>query len=268
MAERTSDLPQLKTTETAFLRLQDLIGYAFGDVSLLERALTHPSYTVEEDSDNERMEFLGDSVLNLCIGQTLYERFPRWSEGRLTQVKSVLVSTNTLARVAESLLLRRLGRLGKGLPTDEPLPPSVNANLFEAVCGAVFLDGGMQAARNFILRVMDDEIRSISRNGHEPNYKSALQQLSQRDLQQTPHYKVVATEGPDHGKTFEVSAMIGERAFPPGRGRSKKEAEQQAARLALEVLAGEECVRACSQYNGNGKSRNTISDTESKTAEA
>lgn len=269
MADHSSGVPQGKTTETAFLRLQDIVGYAFNDPDLLERALTHPSYTVEDDADNERMEFLGDSVLNLCIGQSLYERFPKWSEGRLTQVKSVLVSTVTLDRVAETLCLRRLGRLGKGLPTDEALPPSVNANLFEAVCGAVYLDGGMEAARNFILRVMDEEIRSISRNGHEPNYKSALQQLTQRDLGQTPYYKVVSATGPDHGKTFEVSALIGSRAFPSATGRSKKEAEQSAARSALEVLAGEECVRACSQYdaNGNGKGRCVENAISAKAAE-
>jgi len=255
MAGPSPIAPRQHVTQTAVFRLQDLIGYAFTDGSLLERSLTHPSYTVEEDSDNERMEFLGDSVLNLCIGQALYERFPKWSEGRLTQVKSVLVSTNTLARVAETLLLRRLARLGKGLPSHEPLPPSVNANLFEAVCGAVFLDGGMESARSFILRVMDEEIRSISRHGHEPNYKSALQQLAQRDLGQTPHYRVVSTKGPDHGKTFEVTALIGMQSFPSGSGRSKKEAEQNAAKLALESLAGEECVRACSQYNGNGNGK-------------
>jgi len=252
MGDTSPAVLPLKVSATAVFRLQDLIGYAFSDPALLERSLTHPSYTVEDDSDNERMEFLGDSVLNLCIGQALYERFPRWSEGRLTQVKSVLVSTITLARVAETLMLRRLAKLGKGLPSDEPLPPSVNANLFEAVCGAVFLDGGMESARSFILRVMDDEIRTISRDGHEPNYKSALQQLTQRDLGQTPHYRVVSTTGPDHGKTFEISAVIGARSFPAGKGRSKKEAEQNAAKLALEVLASEECVRACSQYNGNG----------------
>ena len=127
----------------------------------------------------------------------------------------------------------------------------------------------MDAARNFILRVMDEEIRSISRDGHEPNYKSALQQLTQRDLGQTPHYKVVATTGPDHGKTFEVSAVIGARSFPTGLGRSKKEAEQNAAKLALEALAGEECVRACSQYsgNGNGSGRFTKNGTDAKRAE-
>jgi ribonuclease-3 len=268
MADQNSSVPQLKTTETAFLRLQDIIGYAFADPALLERALTHPSYTVEDDSDNERMEFLGDSVLNLCVGQSLYERFPKWSEGRLTQVKSVLVSTVTLARVAETLCLRRLSRLGKGLPSDEALPPSVNANLFEAICGAVYLDGGMESARNFILRVMDEEIRSISRNGHEPNYKSALQQLAQRDLGQTPHYRVVSTTGPDHGKTFEVVAMIGARSFPSATGRSKKEAEQSAAKSALEVLAGEECVRACSQFDGTSKCRQVESALSAENTEA
>jgi ribonuclease-3 len=227
-------------TATVYLRLQDRIGYAFQDPSLLERAMTHPSSTVEEDSDNERLEFLGDAVLSLCIAQALYERHPKWSEGRLTQIKSVVVSTQTLARMADALGFRKLVRLGKGLPADEPLPPSVNANLFEAVCGAVYLDGGMAAARAFVLRTLDEEIRAVTQNGHEPNFKSSLQQLAQRTLGLTPHYRVVSATGPDHGKVFQIVAVIGLRAFPPGVGRSKKEAEQAAAKRALEVLSLEE----------------------------
>jgi ribonuclease-3 len=244
-------------TDTVYLKLQDRIGYAFQDPSLLERALTHPSSTVEEDSDNERLEFLGDAVLNLCIARTLYERNPKWSEGRLTQVKSVVVSTQTLARVAEGLCLRKLGRLGKGLPADEPLPPSVNANLFEAVCGAVYLDGGIDAARTFILRLLDGEIRATTENGHEPNYKSSLQQFAQRALSLTPHYRVVSATGPDHGKVFQIVAVIGMRTFPPGVGRSKKEAEQAAAKEALEVLNLEGVGEASQERNApasNGQS--------------
>ena len=246
-------------TATVYLKLQDRIGYAFQDPSLLERALTHPSSTVEEDSDNERLEFLGDAVLSLCVAQALYERNPKWSEGRLTQIKSVVVSTQTLARMADALALRKLGRLGKGLPADEPLPASVGANLFEAVCGAVYLDGGMAAARSFVLRILDEEIRAITQNGHEPNFKSSLQQTAQRTLGLTPHYRVVSATGPDHGKVFQIVAVIGLRAFPPGVGRSKKEAEQAAAKRALEVLSLEESAAqaasrpSASQANGEGR---------------
>ena len=139
-------------SELAYLRLQDRIGYGFRDTSHLQRALTHPSSTAEEDKDNERLEFLGDSVVNLCVGQALYQRYPKWNEGQLTQVKSAVVSTTTLARAGELLGLRESGKLGKGLPANAPLPPSVYANLFEAVCAAIYLDGGLDAARKFILR--------------------------------------------------------------------------------------------------------------------
>lgn len=231
-----------RPSETSCLRLQDRIGYAFQNPQLLERALTHPSSTAEDDRDNERMEFLGDSVLNLCVGQALYERYPHWNEGELTQVKSAVVSTVSLARAGESLGLRDVGRLGKGLPAHEPLPPSVYANLFEAVCAAVYLDGGLDAARAFVLRILGPEIRTVTENGREPNHKSYLQQIAQKKFCLTPHYRLISAHGPDHGKIFEVVAVIGTRRFPPGHGRSKKEAEQAAARRALEVLEAEEAL--------------------------
>lgn len=229
----------VRSTNTTFLRLQDRIGYLFQDPSLLERALTHPSSTAEEDRDNERMEFLGDSVVNLCIAQALYERHPCWSEGDLTQVKSAVVSTTGLARAAESLGLRDVGRFGKGLPAHEPLPPSVYANLFEAVAAAVYLDGGLEAARSFVLRVLDPDMRAVAANGGEPNPKSMLQHVAQKNCGVTPHYRMIGSSGPDHDKVFEVCANVGHRVFPSGTGRSKKEAEQAAARRALEVLEAE-----------------------------
>ena len=229
----------VRSTNTTFLRLQDRIGYLFQDPSLLERALTHPSSTAEEDRDNERMEFLGDSVVNLCIAQALYERHPCWSEGDLTQVKSAVVSTTGLARAAESLGLRDVGRFGKGLPLHEPLPPSVYANLFEAVAAAVYLDGGLEAARSFVLRVLDPDMRAVAANGGEPNPKSMLQHVAQKNCGVTPHYRMIGSSGPDHDKVFEVCANVGHRVFPAGTGRSKKEAEQAAAKCALEVLEAE-----------------------------
>lgn len=253
-----------RSTDTNYLCLQDRIGYLFRDPSLLERALTHPSSTAEDDEDNERMEFLGDSVVNLCVSRELYARHPDWTEGALTQVKSSVVSTTTLARAAELLGLRDVGRLGKGLPRDEPLPPSVCANLFEALTAAVYLDGGLDAACSFVLRVLGPEMRALAENGGGPNPKSTLQHIAQRNWNATPCYCLVSAVGPDHDKTFEVAAYLGShrcigcsrvptpetcakvgaRAFPSGTGRTKKEAEQAAATRALQVLEAESALSA------------------------
>jgi ribonuclease III len=230
---------RLRSGTQTCLALQDRIGYLFNDPSLLERALTHPSATSEDHCDNERMEFLGDSVVNLCVAQALYERYPHWTEGDLTQVKSAVVSTTGLARAGESLALRDVARFGKGLPVNQPLPPSVYANLFEAVAAAVYLDGGLAAARAFVLRVLEPDMHVMAENGGEPNPKSMLQQVSQKHWAQTPSYRVINSTGPDHDKIFEISAYIGNRSFPSGTGRSKKEAEQAAAKNALTILQGE-----------------------------
>jgi ribonuclease III len=242
-----------RTIDVTFLRLQDRIGYLFQDPSLLERALTHPSSTAEDNRDNERMEFLGDSVVNLCVAQALYERHPHWNEGDLTQVKSCLVSTLGLARAAESLGLRDVGRFGKGLNRDEPLPPSVYANLFEAVAAAVYLDGGLEAARLFVLRILGPEMRAVAENGGEPNPKSLLQHVAQKHTGITPHYRVIGSSGPDHEKVFEICAQVGKRIFPAGTGHSKKEAEQAAARRALEVLDAEMLVSSAAQKAEGGE---------------
>jgi ribonuclease III len=255
---------------TSCLRLQDRIGYLFRDPSLLERALTHPSSTAEDGRDNERMEFLGDSVVNLCVARALYERHPDWSEGELTQVKSAVVSTQALARSAELLGLRDVGRFGKGLPRNEPLPASVYANLFEAVTAAVYLDGGPDAACDFVLRVLGPEMCAVADSGGGPNPKSTLQHVAQRNWGVTPCYCVVGASGPDHDKVFEVAAHLGSercgacarvasldvclqmgaRVFPPGTGRTKKEAEQGAACRALEVLEAESLLSANGDDDG------------------
>jgi ribonuclease III len=236
----------------SFLALQDRIGYLFTNPSLLERALTHPSSTSEDHCDNERMEFLGDSVVNLCVAQALYERYPTWNEGDLTQVKSAVVSTQGLARAGESIGLRDVARFGKGLPLHQPLPPSVYANLFEAVAAAVYLDGGLVAAEAFVQRVLGPDMYVVAANGGEPNPKSLLQHIAQKHWAQTPSYCVLNTTGPDHDKVFEIAARVGERHFPPGMGRSKKEAEQVAARNALLVLEEESVLVSKSSPNGNG----------------
>ena len=234
-------------SDTSFLRLQERIGYLFNNPSLLERALTHPSSTPHAHCDNERMEFLGDSVVNLCVSQSLYERYPQWSEGDLTKVKSCVVSTNGLAYAAQLIGLRDVSRFGKGLPPSAPLPPSVHANLFEAVTAAVYLDGGLEHARAFVLRILGHEMKACAENGGDPNPKSALQHSAQKIYGATPHYSIVGASGPDHGKTFEVCCHVGKRVFPVGTGKSKKEAEQDAARRALEIIDCEQAAKKCAE---------------------
>ncbi len=254
---RTKNSNQI--SDTTYLRLQDRIGYCFQNPKYLEQALTHPSSTAEEDKDNERMEFLGDAILNLSVGQHLYEKYPHWNEGELTQVKSVVVSTVALARAGGSLGLRLFGRFGKGLPIHEPLPPSVYANIFEAICAAVYLDGGLDAARGFVTRTLGPEIEAVAENGSEPNHKSLLQQVAQKNEGVTPHYHLVSSSGPDHGKIFETVAIIGKRRFPAGHGRSKKFSEQAAARRALEVLEAEKAFSLADvTTRRNGKSTRLI----------
>jgi ribonuclease-3 len=253
----STDTATCPRTDTAILKIKTWIGYEFKNPSLLMKALTHPSSTVEEFNDNERLEFLGDAVVNLCVGEAVFAEYPQWNEGRLTQIKSAVVSTVSLAKAAERMGMRELGRLGKGLPHDEPLPCSVYANLFEAVSAAVFLDGGIEAARRFILRHLKPIIAEVIENGHEFNHKSALQQVSQRLWSVTPSYRLVSSTGPDHGKIFEIVAMIGERAYPPGFGRSKKEAEQVAAKNALELIQKEHPEEAPYIENGNGRKPST-----------
>jgi ribonuclease-3 len=215
------------------------VGYQFRDPGLLLRALTHSSSVVEPDLDNERLEFLGDAVVSLAVSECLYLRFPGWDEGDLTQVKSTVVSTVRLAERARSMGLREHMRLGKGLRNDEELPLSIYANMFEAIVGAIYLDGGLAAAQSFVLTSLSEDIESESACIGETNYKAHLQQKAQKLLGMAPHYRVVSERGPDHGKVFEVQACVGGRSFPPGNGRTKKDAEQAAAAAALEVLGKE-----------------------------
>ena len=216
------------------------LGYRFRDASLLALALTHSSSVTEPGADNERIEFLGDAVVSLVVSDELYRRFPDRDEGELTQVKSAVVSTACLAERAKSLGLRKYMRIGKGFRADEELPASVYANMFEAIVGGIYLDGGLDEARGFVWSLLKNAILEESRRIGETNYKAQLQRKAQKACGLAPHYRVVREHGPDHDKLFEVRAYIGERSFPHGIGRTKKEAEQAAAAAALEALdAGE-----------------------------
>ena len=216
--------------------VQDLLDYRFNDLDLLTSALTHASVADDRLASNERLEFLGDAILGLVICEALYHRFPEFLEGDLTRIKSVVVSRETCARVADRLGLVEHLNLGKGIVEAPHMPASLAACAYEALVGAVYIDGGLGPARRFILAHMDEEIERVLAGEHRLNYKSLLQQHAQHDLAATPQYELLDEKGPDHAKAFEVAVVIRGRRYPSAWGPSKKTAEQRAAMEALRVL--------------------------------
>ena len=216
--------------------VQTMLGYRFKDLDLLVNSLTHASIATTRLVSNERLEFLGDAVLGLVICEEIYNRFPRYLEGELTRIKSVVVSRETCSNVADKLDLVRHLSLGKGITESENLPASLAACALEAIIGAAYVDGGLEPARRFILAHMSEEIDRVLAGEHSRNYKSLLQQHAQRDLGASPNYEVLDEKGPDHAKAFEIAVTIRGRRYPSAWGPSKKAAEQRAAQEALHVL--------------------------------
>lgn len=215
------------------------IGYVFRDRSLLNAALTHASGADHRLASNERLEFLGDSILGFIVCEMLFERFPKYLEGELTRVKSVLVSRHTCARISERLGLRDVLILGKGMAGSPHLPDSLLADVFESLIAAMYLDGGLEPARAFIHRELAVEIDLAISGQTDDNYKSRLQQLAQREFGSTPIYELIDEKGPDHSKSFKMAAVVGNRRYAPAWGRNKKEAEQRAAYHALMQLVNQ-----------------------------
>ena len=212
------------------------VTYQFRDLRFLHQALTHSSIKTLENPSNERLEFLGDSVLGLVMTEFLYNFFQHHDEGELTQIKSVVVSTNVLAAESQRLGLGAHYNVGKGVTRRKKLPNSLLANVFEAVVAAIYKDGGLEVARRFILRNIYHQVLNVASDRHHRNYKSLLQQWAQRVVSLTPTYRVVSEQGPDHLKSFEVVAVIGDKRYAIGAGAAKKEAEQEAARKTLKML--------------------------------
>lgn len=218
------------------------LGHQFKDLSLLSQALCHASYVHEHPARGaasyERLEYLGDAVLELVISQLLYESFPEASEGELSKARSVVVNEARLAATARRLGLGQCLLLGRGEEGQGGRhKPSLLADALEAVIAAVYLDAGLEAARGVILRLLGPTARRSLRRKAPKDCKTTLQELVQEALHITPCYEVVEAMGPDHAKTFTVKLLIGERAVATGSGRSKKEAEQEAARRGLERWA-------------------------------
>lgn len=225
-----------RVSNEAIARAESVLGYEFRNKSLLEIALTHASVANSRLLSNERLEFLGDAVLGLVVCAELYDRHQDKLEGTLTKVKSLIVSRKTCAAIADTVGLTELLNLGKGMTTRHHLPTSIRAAVYEAVVGAIYVDGGFEAAKAFVLKTTLPHICKSEDCDVLENYKSALQQLAQRMLDAVPRYIALDEQGPDHSKSFEVSVVIGEERFPSAWGPSKKEAEQNAARAALQEL--------------------------------
>ncbi len=217
-------------------RAADILGYRFRDPALLDEALTHASIAGHRLKSNERMEFLGDAILGFVVCEYLYTAFPNLLEGDLTKIKSAVVSRRVCAKISRQLDLADMLNLGKGMTGRPGLPSSVAAAVFESIIAAIYLDGGIDPARQFILRHMKPFIDEAEASAHQQNFKSVLQQYAQRHLPGNPAYMLLDEKGPDHSKCFEVCVELDGRRFSAAWASSKKEAEQKAALLALSEL--------------------------------
>lgn len=223
-------------TPEAQSRAEQILGYTFKSRDLLKESLTHASSADNRLQSNERMEFLGDAVLDLVVCEELYRQFPEKQEGELTKLKSAVVSRRTCAEVSDATGLTELLIIGKGISSRNAMPSSLAAAVYESIVAAMYLDGGFEAVKEFVLRTMRPKIEEIGRDASLQNYKAVLQQYAQKILCATPVYELLDEKGPDHSKCFEVGVAIDGRRFTSAWGPNKKMAEQKAALLALEDL--------------------------------
>lgn len=225
---------------------EQILGHRFRDQALLDQALTHKSHVNETKQKhakhNERLEFLGDAVLTLIVSEHLAALFPASTEGDLSKLKARLVSEVSLATAARRLHLGALIRLGRGEElTQGREKPSILANTLEAIVAALYLDGGLDCARTFVLRMFAGEFQAVQEVGGPASthdYKTRLQEWCQKEYDTLPHYVIVRETGPDHQKTFEVQLSVKGDVLGVGMGRTKKEAEQMAAKQALAEALG------------------------------
>lgn len=220
------------------INLQSRLGHEFKDKALLERALTHKSYANELKNvveHNEKLEFLGDAVLDLVVGEFLFERYPADTEGGLSKKRASIVNEEVLSELAVDIKLNELMKLGKGeAQTGGAHKPRLCASALEAVIGALYLDGGFAVAKKFVRQEFSClSERVCGLEDFEKDYKTRLQELVQKHQKETPRYEVLAEEGPPHDREFLVCVKVNDDIWAQGRGRSKKNAEQAAAKCAL-----------------------------------
>jgi ribonuclease-3 len=237
---RTSEGRQESNAALLVQQIEQRLGIHFQERDLLLEALTHRSYIYETPAAgeryNERLEFLGDAILAFLSADLLFRRYPALSEGELTNVRAALVKTQALAGFARNLELGTFLRLGKGEErTGGRERDPILAAAFEALLGAIYLDGGLEEARRFLLPMLEAEARRVVSQRQFKDDKSLFQELAQAEVGLTPTYRVVKEEGPSHHRLFSVEVLLGEQVAGRGQGRNKQSAEQEAARLALEA---------------------------------
>jgi len=246
VAEPSSPTPptarRFKTNEERVKGLEERLAVEIAYKALALRAITHKSYCNEHKDepleDNERLEYLGDAVVDLAIGHRLMERFPRANEGELSKLRALIVNEEGLGRIGRALGLGEVLLLGKGEElTGGRAKVSLVADALEAVIGALYVSAGMPAVMPFIDRVFAEALEGVAEGRQGKDHKSVLQETSQSLFKASPRYRVVGETGPDHEKVFEVEVSIGAEIYARSTGRSKKEAEQAAARDTLAVLS-------------------------------
>lgn len=219
-------------------QLEKNIGYSFKNKALLTQALSHSSYANEKkgiSGSNERLEFLGDSVLSVIVSEYIYQYFPDLPEGELTKIRAALVCEGSLCTFSKELNMGEALLLGKGEQQNGGRTrASILADAFEAVLAAIYLDGGMEPARRHVLRFIEREIQA--HHEHFADYKTVLQEIIQRNPEEELAYVLAGESGPDHNKTFTVNVMLNSNIIGTGTGHSKKQAEQLAAKQALELM--------------------------------
>lgn len=215
--------------------------FGINNPELLLQALTHSSYTKDhpEVSNNERLEFFGDAVLKLIFSNYLFHRFPQADEGLLTKYRARLISDDLLSRVANELKINKVLRVGvsmyqSGVP--KKLPKSVTGDAVEALIGAIYIDSGYSAAEDFVLMNWSDHIEQALEDATNADFKSILQEKVQLEFKMSPEYRTLDTFGPDHNKEFEIGVFLEDKLLGKARGNSKKQAGQNAAKVALEEL--------------------------------
>lgn len=220
------------------LELEQKIKYEFKNKELLKRALTHTSYAYEHNIEsNEKLEFLGDSILEFVSSEYLYLNFPKLKEGEMTKVRASVVCENSLYKIAKKLEFGNFLYLGKSeLATGGNDRPAILADSIEAIIAAMFMDGGLEPAKKFIIENLSNEIEIASKNAGQKDYKTVLQEKLQANGDVKIEYTIINETGPDHDKTFEAEVKCNNQKLATGEGKTKKQAEMKAAEKALEII--------------------------------
>ena len=222
-----------------FKALEDALNYRFKQDNLITEALTHKSY--KKPYNNERLEFLGDAVLDLIVGEYLFNKFPKEDEGLLSKIRASLVNEKGFTKLANNIKLGNSILISMAEENNSGrTKPSLLSNAFEAVIGAIYLESGLKVASKIVINLIESSYKTIDLNSLSKDFKTTLQELTQADFGETPNYKLVRAFGPDHKKEFEIAVELQNKRISSAIGRSKKEAQQKAAQIALKKLRGKD----------------------------